>query len=79
MADSRWFQCVFSDGLAAVSVFIEPYDAARRESYHEGQSADAGATHLLARHVGDTGWVTVVGEVPPQTLKRFAQEVSRLQ
>ena len=79
VADLRWFQCVFSDGLAAVSVFIEPYDAARRESYHEGQSADAGATHLLARHVGDTGWVTVVGEVPHQTLKRFAQEVSRLQ
>jgi sigma-E factor negative regulatory protein RseB len=73
----RWFQCVFSDGLAAVSVFIEPYDAARREGYHEGQAADAGATHLLARHVGATGWVTVVGEVPAQTLKRFAQGVAR--
>jgi sigma-E factor negative regulatory protein RseB len=79
-ADLGWFQCVFSDGLAAVSVFIQPYDAAQHEGPHGGQldAALGGATHLLARKVGDTGWVTVVGEVPPQTLKRFAAGVSRL-
>ena len=75
-----WFQCVFSDGLAAVSVFIEPYDATRRQAYRHGEldAALGGATHLLARRVGATGWVTVVGEVPPQTLKRFAAGVARL-
>ena len=78
-----WFQCVFSDGLAAVSVFIEPDGAARYQSDREGSypselDAAWGATHLLARRAGDTGWVTVVGEVPPPTLKRFAAGVSRL-
>jgi sigma-E factor negative regulatory protein RseB len=78
-----WFQCMFSDGLAAVSVFIEPDGAVRYQSHREGPypselDAAFGATHLLARRIGDTGWVTVVGEVPPQTLKRFAVGVSRL-
>jgi sigma-E factor negative regulatory protein RseB len=74
-----WFQCVFSDGLAAVSVFIEPDGAARHQGHRAGERDAAwGATHLLVRQVGDTGWVTVVGEVPPPTLKRFAAGVSRL-
>ncbi|MDR2991760.1 MAG: MucB/RseB C-terminal domain-containing protein [Burkholderiaceae bacterium] len=73
------FQCVFSDGLAAVSVFIEPYDAARHPGDRAGPlNAVWGATHLLARRVGDTGWVTVVGEVPLRTLNRFIAGVSRL-
>jgi sigma-E factor negative regulatory protein RseB len=75
----RWFQCVFSDGLAAVSVFIEPYGRARHGGVDDReQDAALGATHLLARRVGDTGWVTVVGEVPSQTLRRFVVGVSRL-
>jgi sigma-E factor negative regulatory protein RseB len=75
-----WFQCVFSDGLAAVSVFIEPDGAMRHETHHQGEldAALGGATHLLERRVGETGWLTMVGEVPPQTLKRFAEGVSRL-
>jgi sigma-E factor negative regulatory protein RseB len=79
-ADPDWFQCVFSDGLAAVSVFIEPYAAAQHEGHLNGQldAALGGATHLLARRIGDTDWVTVVGEVPPRTLKRFVAGVSRL-
>lgn len=75
----RWFQCVFSDGLAAVSVFIEPYDATRHAGDHASAlNAALGATHLLVRRVGDTGRVTVVGEVPSQTLERFAAGISRL-
>jgi sigma-E factor negative regulatory protein RseB len=71
------FQCVFSDGLAAVSVFIEPYDAAQRDEHHQGDlDAAWGATHLLARRVGDTGWVTIVGEVPFRTLGRFAASIA---
>jgi sigma-E factor negative regulatory protein RseB len=75
----RWFQCVFSDGLAAISVFINPYGRVRHGGVDDGeQDATFGATHLLARRVGNTGWVTVVGEVPRQTLRRFVASVSQL-
>lgn len=66
-------QWIFSDGLAAVSLFIEPYDRDRHQQ--EGQMA-SGATHTLNRHLDDW-WVTVVGEVPAQTLRAFAQAIER--
>ena len=64
---------IFSDGLAAVSVFVEPYDGQRHTQ--EGLFA-SGATHTLARRVEDW-WLTVVGEVPAQTLKAFAYNLER--
>ena len=66
-------QWVFSDGLAAVSLFIEPYDA--RRHLHEGLFA-SGATQTLTRRVQDW-WLTVVGEVPSATLRAFAQGIER--
>jgi len=66
-------QWIFSDGLASVSLFVENFDP-RRHS-HEGFMA-MGATQSLSQHVSDW-WVTVVGEVPPQTLKAFAQALER--
>jgi sigma-E factor negative regulatory protein RseB len=61
-------QCVLSDGLASVSLFIEAYDPAR----HARESRAArGATHSLSRRVHDR-WVTAVGEVPIDTLQRLA-------
>lgn len=66
-------QWIFSDGLAAVSLFIEPYD--RRRHVQEGLFA-SGATQSLTRRVQDW-WLTAVGEVPPQTLKAFAQSLER--
>jgi sigma-E factor negative regulatory protein RseB len=71
-------QWVFSDGLATVSLFIEPYDA-RRHTQEGRQSM--GATHALAqraRGAGSAWWLTLVGEVPPATLRAFAQGVERL-
>lgn len=66
-------QWVFSDGLASVSVFAEPFNAQR----HGGESEIAtGATHSLARRHGDF-WLTLVGEVPPQALRQFAQQLER--
>ena len=64
---------VFSDGLASVSLFVEPFDARRH-----GQESlmAAGATHTLTRRVQDW-WLTAVGEVPPQTLRVFAQNLER--
>ncbi|TFZ03133.1 transcriptional regulator [Ramlibacter henchirensis] len=64
---------IFSDGLAAVSLFVEPYDSQRH--LQEGLFA-SGATHTLARRV-EGWWLTVVGEVPAQTLKAFAQNLER--
>lgn len=82
-------QWIFSDGLASVSLFVEPYDAQRHTQ--EGLMA-LGATQTLVRRLGhkvgdkaaDAGgekqgawWLTAVGEVPPQTLLAFAKSLER--
>jgi sigma-E factor negative regulatory protein RseB len=70
-------QWIFSDGLATVSLFVEPYDATRQA--REVLLA-RGATYTLTRKLtnkdGDW-WLTAVGEVPPQTLDAFAQSLVR--
>jgi sigma-E factor negative regulatory protein RseB len=66
-------QWIFSDGLAAVSIFVETFD--RQRHTQEGLFA-SGATQTLTRRVQDW-WVTAVGEVPPPTLKAFAQNLER--
>jgi len=66
-------QWIFSDGLASVSLFVEEYDPKRHTQ--EGLFA-SGATHSLSQRVQDW-WLTAVGEVPPQTLKAFAQSLER--
>jgi len=48
-------QMVFSDGLAAIPVFIEPDSQGREEG-----SALQGAMHILGRPLGDY-WLTVMG------------------
>ena len=73
----RTMQWTFSDGLASVSLFVEPYDAQR--SSREAVMT-MGATNTLARRVSDKGgdwWLTIVGEVPAQTLQAFAQSLVR--
>jgi sigma-E factor negative regulatory protein RseB len=66
-------QWIFSDGLAAVSLFLEPYDRVRH--VQEGIFA-AGATQTLTQRIQEW-WLTAVGEVPPQTLRSFAQNLER--
>lgn len=66
-------QWIFSDGLASVSMFLEPYD---RRRHRAEESFSAGATHTLTRRVDDW-WLTAVGEVPQQTLKAFAEALVR--
>ena len=70
-------QWVFSDGLATVSLFIEPFDARRHG--REGVSA-SGATHAMSRRwpsAEGSWWITLVGEVPPQTLKLMVDNLER--
>jgi sigma-E factor negative regulatory protein RseB len=74
LGDSRPVgQVVYSDGLAAVSVFIEPLDAARRETQRTGL-ASVGAIHIETREVANHQ-VTVVGEAPATSVQRIANAV----
>ena len=66
-------QWVFSDGLASVSLFVEPFDRLK----HSKESAmSMGATHTLSRQLGNY-WLTAMGEVPMNTLKQFASGLER--
>ena len=66
-------QAIFSDGLTYVSVFIEPYNAQR---HPRPLHASVGPTQTLMLQQGDW-WVTVLGDVPPATLQRFAKGLER--
>ena len=73
----RTMQWTFSDGMASVSLFVEPYDARRQPK--EALLA-TGATNTMTRRLPDKGgdwWLTAVGEVPQQTLRAFAQGLVR--
>jgi sigma-E factor negative regulatory protein RseB len=69
----RTVQWIFSDGLASVSLFVEPLD---RRGPSQEVSMVLGATRLLSRQVQDS-WLTVVGEVPLQTLQLFSRSLER--
>lgn len=66
-------QWIFSDGLASVSLFVEPVD---RQRHERESSMSMGATQTLTKQLG-TYWLTVVGEVPMSTLKLFASGLER--
>lgn len=63
---------VYSDGLAAVSIFIEP--AASRNKVNEGLSQQ-GAINIYTRTVDDQ-IVTVLGEAPASTVMQIANSIS---
>lgn len=62
---------VFSDGLASVSIFIEPLSPKKRAM--EGLVRH-GAVNILFRPVADQ-LVTVVGEAPPSTIMQIGNSV----
>lgn len=68
-------QLVYFDGLAAVSIFIEPLEA-RREPRPAGPAglAGMGALHVVTREVANHR-VTVVGEAPAASVQRIANAV----
>ena len=63
---------VFCDGLAAVSVFIEPLQTAKE---FQAGLAHQGAVNIYTHAVSDQ-LVTVLGEVPPVTVMQMANSVS---
>jgi sigma-E factor negative regulatory protein RseB len=64
-------QMVYSDGLSAISIFIEPND--EDEDDVDGLSS-RGAVNLYHR-VLDKNLITVVGEVPPRTVMQVLDSV----
>jgi sigma-E factor negative regulatory protein RseB len=62
-------QIVFSDGLAAISVFIEPGSQSRTEG-----SMQQGAMNIVGRRQGDY-WLTVVGEVPGSAIRQVSNSI----
>jgi sigma-E factor negative regulatory protein RseB len=66
-------QVIYSDGLTYVSVFIEPFDPVR---HAQPMLAALGPTQTLMQQHGQW-WVTVLGDVPPMTLRLFAKGLER--
>ena len=66
-------QWIFSDGLASVSIFVEPLD---RQRHVRESSLSLGATQTMTKQL-DPYWITLVGEVPLATLKLFASGLER--
>lgn len=64
-------QMVLSDGLAAISVFIEPYDSQRGHHPPHG-AAQRGSITVYGTRIADF-WLTAVGEVPVATLEQLAE------
>jgi sigma-E factor negative regulatory protein RseB len=62
---------IFSDGLAAVSVFFEPQAG---PGSSDVAPVAMGAINVYKRHVGDTQLV-VMGDVPAAALRRFADGI----
>lgn len=62
-------QIVFSDGLAAISVFIEPGSRSRTEG-----SLQQGAMNIVGKRLGDF-WLTIVGEVPAAAIAMVANSI----
>jgi sigma-E factor negative regulatory protein RseB len=65
-------QVVFSDGIAAVSIFIEPM--AGRTAHAQIGLAGMGAVNVYTREVADH-LVTVVGEAPATSVQRIGNTV----
>ncbi|RJG04275.1 transcriptional regulator [Noviherbaspirillum sedimenti] len=62
-------QLVYSDGLAAISIFIEPAGASRAEG-----TMQQGAMNIAGKRHGDF-WLTIVGEVPAVAVKQVANSI----
>lgn len=72
-APASTVHAVLSDGLARVSVFIEPAHELRRPAF----MTQLGATHTLAQPGGAEHWLTLMGDVPMSTLKAIAGVLHR--
>lgn len=62
-------QMVYSDGVAAISVFIEPGSRNKTEGFSQ-----QGALNIAGKRQGDF-WLTIVGEVPATAIRQVANSI----
>jgi sigma-E factor negative regulatory protein RseB len=62
-------QLVYSDGLAGISIFIEPWSAQRT-----AVPAQQGALNMVGKQHGNF-WLTIVGEVPMGAIQQIADSI----
>jgi sigma-E factor negative regulatory protein RseB len=62
-------QIVYSDGLAAISIFIEPGTQSRTEGWLK-----QGAMTIIGKRYGNF-WLTIVGEVPSNAIRQVADSI----
>jgi len=68
-------QLILTDGLATISVFIEPYQY--ELSHHQMSGASrSGAVNLYGKQ-HESYWVMVAGEAPATTVKQLAESIVR--
>lgn len=66
-------QLVLSDGLAAISIFVETFDPKRDQNVKQGGMRQ-GALNIYRLRLASY-WLTAVGEVPAQTVRDVAHAV----
>jgi sigma-E factor negative regulatory protein RseB len=62
-------QIVCSDGLASISIFVEPWSAAR-----SAVPVREGALNMVGKRIGRF-WLTIVGEVPMTAVRQIADSL----
>lgn len=60
---------LYSDGLAGISIFIEPWSAQR-----SGTPVHLGAVNMVGKRHGEF-WLTIVGEVPMVAIRQVADSI----
>lgn len=68
-------QIILTDGLANISIFIEPYQENLSQHHSTGPS-QIGSVNLYGKRIGDS-WVMIVGEVPSATVRIVADSITR--
>lgn len=66
-------QLVLSDGIAALSVFVEPFNPDTHVAASQG-GVHTGAISIYRKRIADS-WVTVLGQVPADTVRSIAEHI----
>jgi sigma-E factor negative regulatory protein RseB len=67
---------MYSDGLAAFSVFVEGMPDSGAASMVSRNGATVAVTHMIRDHQDEPHLVTLVGEIPTPTAQRIARSVA---
>src|SRR5690625_1671354 len=70
-------QLVLDDGLAVVSLFLEPYSGSGGKQKMSGQPYHEGVTAVYRDRIADY-WATAIGEVPIDTLRYLIEHTEYL-